>query len=314
MPAHGGRLGTAWISILASMLLVQCSSPNSSLRADHSSVATPEHGRGLFAPGAGTFEFVLDGQGPHPSGTITVWYFAPTIDLSRAQVLVVMPGRPRNAEEYRNDWLEEADPADAILLVPELPPDDYPLAAYNLGNLVDDHGEPVPPVGWTFAIVEALFDHVVAETKSYQPGYYLYGHSAGAQFVHRLMLFLTDNRVLRAVSANAGWYTVPDPSIDFPYGLRGGPPLDDSAVFFTAPLNVLLGADDNDPEADGLRSTPEADRQGSTRLDRGRHFVAEAGRRAEELDVPFAWKLDLVPGASHSNREMAPAAAEVLFG
>ena len=46
--------------------------------------------------------------------------------------------------------------------------------------------------------------------------YYLFGHSAGAQFVHRLLLMVPDGRYAALVAANAGWYTVPDKSIDYP--------------------------------------------------------------------------------------------------
>jgi hypothetical protein len=43
------------------------------------------------------------------------------------------------------------------------------------------------------------------------------------------------------------------------------------------------------------------------RLARGRHFF-EAARG---LGVPFAWRLVLVPGVGHSNRDMAAAAAAI---
>ena len=37
------------------------------------------------------------------------------------------------------------------------------------------------------------------------------------------LLLKPENRVKRAVSANAGRYTTPETGVDFPYGLRGGP-------------------------------------------------------------------------------------------
>ena len=38
----------------------------------------------------------------------------------------------------------------------------------------------------------------------------MFGHSAGGQFVHRFVQFKPNSRVNYAISANAGWYTVPD--------------------------------------------------------------------------------------------------------
>src|SRR5271155_4121645 len=39
--------------------------------------------------------------------------------------------------------------------------------------------------------------------------YYLYGHSAGGQFAHRLVLFMPNARYQRVVAANPGYYTMP---------------------------------------------------------------------------------------------------------
>jgi poly(3-hydroxybutyrate) depolymerase len=259
----------------------------------------------------GTFSFV--GAGPFPNRPITVWFSRPEGSLADAPVLIVIPGSGRNAEGYRDDWLAHAATRGAILLVPELPDDEYSVALYNLANLVDGSGDPVASRRWTFTIVEALFDQARQEFATRAEGYYLYGHSAGAQFVHRFMLYMSSARVIRAVAANAGWYTVADPDIDFPYGLDNGPSLDEKQAL-AAPLTVLLGGEDDDPDADNLRNTAAADRQGATRLERGQHFF-DAGRRlAKDLDAPFGWGLAIVPNASHSNAEMAPAAATALFG
>jgi hypothetical protein len=51
-------------------------------------------------------------------------------------------------------------------------------------------------------------------------GYDMYGHSAGAQFVHRYLQFYDSPKVKKAVAANAGWYTFPNEAINYPYGIK----------------------------------------------------------------------------------------------
>src|SRR3546814_14335164 len=60
-----------------------------------------------------------------------------------------------------------------------------------------------------FAAVKAR-EGLTAET------YALYGHSGGAQFVHRYILAGGGPHMGRAVSANAGSYAMPDPAVAWP--------------------------------------------------------------------------------------------------
>ena len=63
-----------------------------------------------------------------------------------------------------------------------------------------------------------------------------------------------------------------------------------------------------------FRKTPEAMRQGATRLDRGKYYFEAAKREAEKLSAPFNWRLVLVPGVGHDNAKMAGTAAEIVVG
>jgi hypothetical protein len=262
-----------------------------------------------IAPGrSGSFRF--DGYGPLADRPLTVWYDAPA-DLSSARVLIVMHGQSRTGQDYRDSWIPHARAKGALLIVPEFSEAFYPGSdAYNLGDM-----ERQPESRWSFSVIEPLFDHVRADTGNRSDGYLLYGHSAGAQFVHRFLLFKPQNRVTRAVAANAGWYTTPELAVDFPYGMRGSPSSEAGLRGALAtPLTVLLGENDTDPNDPDLRHTAGADRQGPHRFARGHFFFAAGGSTARALGAPFAWTLATVPGATHSNGEMAPAAARLLLG
>ena len=57
--------------------------------------------------------------------------------------------------------------------------------------------------------IEHLFDYIRTKSGATRNTYLLDGHSAGAQFVHRIVTLLPDARYSRAVAANAGLYIMP---------------------------------------------------------------------------------------------------------
>ena len=70
--------------------------------------------------------------------------------------------------------------------------------------------------------------------------------------------------------ANAGWYTMPDWSVEYPYGLKGTPATPENVGARLAQrLLVLLGTADVDPNHASLSRTPESMAQGPHRFARG---------------------------------------------
>lgn len=231
-------------------------------------------------------------------------------------VVFVMHGVNRNADEYRDQWHDLANEHDFLLVVPEFSQRKFPgVESYNLGNVFDQDGKPVDEAKWSYSAIEPIFDEIRRRFSMTTERYSLYGHSAGSQFVHRFIFHVPGARVKQIVSANAGWYMMPDYEQDFPYGLRG------SAVnreklqaALQLPVTILLGEQDNDPQHPKLRRTPEAMAQGKYRLARGLSFFDAARIVSNELGLPFNWQLVTVPGADHDNGLMAPAAIPYLLG
>jgi alpha-beta hydrolase superfamily lysophospholipase len=162
-------------------------------------------------------------------------------------------------------------------------------------------------------MVEALFETIVQDTNSKAKDYALFGHSAGGQFVHRFMQFTKENHVRVAVAANAGWYTMPDPEVDFPYGLKNSPlSTKELREAFSRHLVIMVGADDVDPNDTLLQRDRKTDAQGDNRLTRGLNFY-QASRDAARENDKFNWALTVVPGAAHNHKQMAEAAAPLLL-
>ncbi|MGH3148399.1 MAG: alpha/beta hydrolase [Rubrobacter sp.] len=262
-------------------------------------------------PGAGSFGFA-DGQGK----PLPVWYYRPPGLPENAPIVFVMHGVKRDAAYYRDNWMVTAERFGFLLVCPEFARADYPhRTAYQLGNVIDSAGEPLPKDRWSFGVIERLFDYVRVVTGNRSERYYLYGHSAGGQFVHRLALFLPEARYATAVAANTGWYTMPTlRGRKFPYGLRGsGTAAETLEQAFSNHLVILLGEQDTDAADPFLRRSKGAKRQGRNRFERGLAFYAAAEREAATLGVRLNWTLETVPGAAHFDQLMMPAAAEALF-
>ena len=247
---------------------------------------------------------------------LPVYYQLPERVGPETPVVFVMHGVNRDADRYRDEWADLARRHDFIAVVPQFSRADFPGAlGYNTGYFTEANGTPRPRALWSFAAIEPLFDDVRARFGTEVARYSIYGHSAGAQFVHRFVLFMPEARIDQAISANAGWYTMPELQTGFPYGL-GNTPVDEGALAAALGkrVTVLLGTADTDRADPDLRKTPEADAQGLHRFARGQAFFAAAQRAAERLETPLRWSIRTVPGVGHSNGQMAKAAAPLLAG
>ena len=300
------KLGAA----LAVALLALTISPPS-----HAIEAAPEAGETsaelpALEVGKGRFDF-SGWHGP----AIPVWTYVPdAIDPQTAPIAIIMHGASRNPDDYRDAWVAGADRHGFIVIAPGFSNVDFPGArSYNMGGVFDQAGQPLPRAQWTFSVIEPLFDEVVSRLGGKQAGYTLYGHSAGSQFVHRLMYFMPESRATRFLFANAGWYTFPDRSIAFPFGLDGTP-VNDSRLqsVLAKDVVVLLGDQDNDARHRLLNRSREAMRQGRHRFERGQNFFASARQLAQGKGWDFGWRLRVVEGVAHSNSGIAAGAADLI--
>lgn len=275
----------------------------------------PEHRPAAAAPlpaaatQAATFAF-NGWAGP----ALRVWYWVPDEVDATTPIVFVMHGVKRDADRYLAEWVPLAERHGFIVVVPEFNQASFPGSlGYNTGYFTEPDGQPRPRAQWSFAALEPLFDAVKARTGTRVPRYSLYGHSAGAQFVHRYVLFMPEARLRRAVAANAGWYTRPDLTIAYPYGLAGSPVGEEELKrALDKPLTILLGTADTDTADPNLRTSRQANAQGPHRFARGLSFHAAGKATAARLDVPFRWHLKEVPGVGHDNGEMAVAAGPLL--
>jgi hypothetical protein len=262
--------------------------------------------------GNGSFEFDK-WAGP----ALKTWTYVPKQMTPETPIVFVMHGVNRDGARYRDDWAGHAERGGFILVVPTFSKKQFPGAAgYNLGNIKTwKGGAPVPRAQWALSAIEPIFDRVKTMTGNVSTSYAMYGHSAGAQFVHRFVYFTPDARLSRAVAANAGWYAMPDFDIAYPYGLAGaGLSKANLRRALSAGLVVLLGAEDTDPSHRHLRRTEGANAQGPHRFARGQSFFNAGRDRAAQIKTTFGWTLQYAAGIGHKNKVMARFAAPLLAG
>ncbi len=254
-------------------------------------------------------------------------YRATGFQDTNGPIWFVMHGVGRNADRYVRIAAPVAERHGALAIVLEFAQDEYPRSSdYTLGVTGSDR---FGSAGWrrwsepqdtVYVEVERAFEVIRRTLLGNQPGYFMFGHSAGAQFTHRLLTFLPEARVIRAVAANAGWYTMPieEHARDhaMPYGLAGGPVrAREMTGLFDASLVIMLGERDTATASEdrSLRGTTQAQAQGANRFTRGRHYFDAAAAQADALDTELRWRHAIVPHADHDAAKMIDSAALFLF-
>jgi poly(3-hydroxybutyrate) depolymerase len=254
---------------------------------------------------------------PAGTETVNVETYVPKACVAKPCPLVIaLHGLARNAASTRDYWIDAAERHGLLIAAPHFDKERFPTRLFQQGGV---QGEP-DRSKWVYAVIERFFDRALTSGRVSGTTYTLFGHSAGGQFVHRMVMLMPEARFSTAVSANAGYYMLPvgkapAGGFAFPYSLDGTPETEATLkAAFARPMLIMLGDQDIDPDHPQLNKTRGAEAQGPNRFTRGQHFVAVAAEEAKRLGVASRWREITVPGVAHEQRKMAAAAADVLFG
>jgi hypothetical protein len=229
-------------------------------------------------------------------------------------VLFVHHGVGRNGRDYRDYWLPHVDPGAMLVIAIEFPEASFPqYLCYNFGNLHAADGTPNPRRQWTFGIDINLFDTLRSQGITTTSRYGLFGHSAGGQYVHRMLSFGYRDQVAVAVSANAGTYAMPDLATAWPWGLGATEvTADDLRTLLAFPLTVMAGTADTKTTGRFFPNGPKSLKQGPTRHARAHTYLRTGQQAAADLGVALAWRVVDVPDVGHDGRRMSDAAAPLI--
>lgn len=269
---------------------------------------------------SGTGDFSFTSYAPLANKPIQVFYHIPKDATNQTPILFAFHGAGRDGEVSRNDLVDEANALKFIVIVPQFSDEYYPNSnAYNLGNIFEDGDNPTAnslnnEEIWTFSTIEPLFDLLKVRIRSATNTYDLFGHSAGAQFVHRYLTYKPQARVNRAVCAASGWYTMLDSKITFPYGTQVSPAENETHHSLLAKrVSVIVGDKDVDENSFGLRHNSEVDRQGLNRYTRAQYYYTKTQEYAISEGATFNWQFQILPNVGHDYTATSAAAALLLY-
>lgn len=264
-----------------------------------------------IAPGKGRIEIDVGEK-------LEVFTYKPA-HYAGGPLLLVFHGVGRNADEYRDFAATLGDRFGFLVVAPKFDRERFPLERYQRGGIVKD-GQLQPREAWTYAMVPRLVEALRGiEGRSELP-FWIIGHSAGGQFVVRMMATAGPLGARGVVAGNPGSHLFPTRDAAFPYGFGDLPEelADDAAIrrYVEAPLVLFLGTADTDDEHKSLDRQSGATQQGATRYARGRACFAAAEALARERGWNFGWRKVEVPGVAHDAAQMfaAPEAEAALFG
>jgi hypothetical protein len=259
--------------------------------------------------GAGFFYF--KDKAIADESAMRVFYYKPNKFSPDRPILFLIHGADRKVDHITEEAAELVEKHNLLLILPEYSEQLFPtVESYQYGNV-----RTKPKELWTYYVNDRIFKLVKRLTGSSQEKYYIWGNSAGSQFVHRQLIVGAYKFINKAFASNAGVYTMPTHGTDpFPFSLKGLNLTDeDLKRIFSLKFFILLGEDDIIQDSYFLMNDA-AMRQGSNRLERGKEFYSIAEREAQRLNVDLTWKLITIPGCGHNpNDDMTLKVASLIF-
>lgn len=241
--------------------------------------------------------------------------YVPETAGDRAPLFVTVHGISRNAAEHAKLFAPYAEACGAVLAAPIF--DEQTYGKYQ--RLVSRR----PDVLRSDDALRRIVDRVDQLASVNAERVYLFGFSGGGQFAHRFAMAYPE-RVASTVVGAAGWYTLPDPELAYPYGIGENPKLPGLSFeperFLRTPFQVLVGPRDVSRDW-ALRKSEKLDGlQGQTRVERGERWIAAMREAATRHGVLApSLRFDLLPGGRHSfaktmKRHDLAAATFAAFG
>jgi pimeloyl-ACP methyl ester carboxylesterase len=255
-----------------------------------------------LSSGSRTYTKTFDGE------SFTIETYKPS--CSNPDILIVNHGSSRNT--YMSGGRVLADRECLVIVAPIFPDSRYSSRTYQRGGIVNSSGSIVSSRGWTTRFEEAVVEWALSEVSG-SPDVYLFGFSAGGQFLSRVAAYDPVPGVRRYVVSSPSTHVLPSLTEDVPYGFDGFSNASNMLrAYLALPLTILVGEDDDDPNSSALAKGPAAMRQGEDRLERAINTFERGEDVAQAHGWTFNWRLVIASEVAHSGSSMLRADADEL--
>ena len=243
---------------------------------------------------------------------VEILYALPKEINENTKVLFIIHGASRDVEKYLNQWIEEPQDKNVILVAPHFTLENYPYfatlgMATSSGRMIKDQSNHLRDS------VSSFYNYFQSKYNLKTNSYLIFGFSAGSQFVHRYLMYGEDMRAEKIVLGSAGWYTFLN-NEPFPYGIKNMP-LERKRLewFLSTQVLFVLGVEDDDSNHKTLNLSRGARKQGDHRYERGKNYFDDLIGFGEKNNIPFRWRYKSVPGLNHNTEAMSQEAIPYLL-
>ncbi|MDP5137861.1 alpha/beta fold hydrolase [Rheinheimera baltica] len=223
------------------------------------------------------------------------------------------------AKIYTERWIPYAEKYGLIIIAPAFDNERFGNLSQGYGGYRNLFGKYIGADDFVHQLVEQYR----SKTQTGASQFYLYGHSAGGQFVARYVVTHPE-RVIKAVISAAGRYSYPDDRVPWPYGagrLNKKISWDSGAVVRHERVSPQLlnyaKAADKTQIVIGALDTKAQDRRaahiGSNRIEFAHSWAEAVNDLATHYDMKANIKVHLVAGIGHDSAKLTPKAASLLF-
>lgn len=260
----------------------------------------------------------------------TFFVHVPGVLPEYPRILMLIHGTPAETETaadtahyYIDNWQDFAESQGFILIAPAFNQEDF---SSRHGEITDSltgyrglFGREIGADEWVLRLAAAFQQEFELEA---QP-FFLYGHSAGGQFVGRFLVTHPD-KVKRAVITSAVTYPQPKAEVAWPYGMgelhteirwEDGTTAPVDIVPQTqnwidatqVPVTVMVGMGDTEPQLQ------RPGQEGTDRILIGRNWVDDMAVFAEANGVRSHIEFEAIPAKGHSMLGLMPFSQATLI-